>query len=425
MGQPASYLLRIVTLIGVVACSGRDTMTALPQRIRVAPMASPAGPHSAEPFIASADKNTLILSWLERQPDSVTVAMNVVRIDSTGTWSSPVEIVKAGDLFVNWADFPSVVQLADGRLLAHWLQKNGSGKYSYDIKLSESTDEGATWSRPSLPHGQAIAAEHGFVTLLPRADSTADVVFLNGSPTPEGTAEGQGPPMKVAIARWDKSGRVQGSETTLDARTCDCCQTAAAMTTRGAVVLYRDRSDKEVRDIYVRRHVNGAWAEAAPLHADNWTINACPVNGPAISAIGDTVAAVWFTGANNAPMVQLMFSTDAGANFGAPVRIDAGLPSGRVDVELLRSGEALVTWIERTAADSAEVRARLVRRDGTAEPSITIGVLSGGRASGFPRLAQLRDGVVLTWTEPSSPSRVRLARLTIVPRGTRRIPDPD
>jgi hypothetical protein len=424
MGQFASHRLRIVTLLGVIACNGRDNSTALPQRIRVAPMASPAGPNSAEPFIAPADKNTLILSWLERQSDSVTVAMNVVQLDSTGMWSSPVEIVKAGDLFVNWADFPSVVQLADGRLLAHWLQKNGTGKYSYDIKLSESTDEGASWSRPSLPHAPSIAAEHGFVTLLPRADSTADIVYLNGSPTPEGTAEGQGPPMNVAVARWGKTGGVTAPPTTLDSRSCDCCQTAAAMTTRGAVVLYRDRSEKEVRDIALRREVKGAWTEPEPLHADNWTINACPVNGPAISAIGDTVAAVWFTGANNAPMVQLMFSTDAGANFGAPVRIDAGLPSGRVDVELLRSGEALVTWIERTAADSAEVRARLVRRDGTAEQPLTIGRLSGGRASGFPRMAQLRDGVVMTWTEPSLPSRVRLARLTIEPRGLRRVPDP-
>jgi len=111
-----------------------------------------------------------------------------------------------------------------------------------------------------------------------------------------------------------------------------------------------------------------------------------------------------------------LFSRDAGATFGQPVRIDAGMPSGRVDVELLDGGDALVTWIERMGKDSAEVRARIVRPDGTTEPALTVSPLSGGRASGFPRMVRRRDGIVLAWTVPGATSQVRLAALKIAPR---------
>ena len=221
--------------------------------------------------------------------------------------------------------------------------------------------------------------------------------------------------MRLARAQWSAAGAMAGPEEILDDRTCDCCQTAAAITARGPVVLYRDRSDKENRDISVTRFTGGAWTSPTPLHVDGWIIDACPVNGPAISASGDRIAAVWFTGARDTAKVQLVFSSDAGATFGPPVRIDAGQPSGRVDVELLAGGEALVSWIERTAQDAAEVRARIVKADGTALPAVTLSALVGGRSSGFPRMVRRADDIVIAWTVPGASSQVRLASLRIAP----------
>lgn len=415
MRSPASQFRYIVLLsVGFVACAVREPVAE--QYITVTELESPAGANSAEPFLSYSDKTNLMLSWLEREADSSGVSLRLSSLDAAGKWSEPAEVVKANDLFVNWADFPSVVPLASGKLLAHWLQRNGTGRYSYDVRLAESADGGRTWSKSVTPHAPGIPAEHGFVTLLPRPDSSADVFFLNGSPAPADKPEGRGPPMTVAHAQWTGAGAVASRETTLDERACDCCQTAAALTTRGPVALYRDRSEKENRDISVTRFVDGSWTPPVPLHTDGWVIDACPVNGPAISAIGDRIAAVWFTGARDTAKVQLVFSTDAGKSFGPPIRIDAGQPAGRIDVELLDGGDALVTWIERTSKDSSEVRARVVRADGTPRPSVTISPLTGGRATGFPRMARRRDDVVLAWTQPGSPSRVRIGTLRIAPR---------
>jgi hypothetical protein len=321
-------------------------------------------------------------------------------------------VIRRSDLFVNWADFPSVVTLADGRLLAHWLQRNGVGKYAYDVQLAESRDDGASWSAPVTPHTPGIPAEHGFAELLPTADSGVAMVFLDGG---AGSEDAHGKAMHLAYATWGAQG--VASRSVVDHRVCDCCQTGIAMTARGPITVFRDRSDDEVRDMSVSRLVDGVWTEPRVIHRDGWKIDFCPVNGPAISAAGDTVAIAWFAAPNDSARVQVVFSTDAGATFGAPVRIDGGQPTGRVDIELLDGGAALVTWVERTGGEAAEVWARVVRRDssrdGGMDSNLVVSSSSATRSSGFPRMARTARGVLMAWTMPGQPSAVRTAFIRV------------
>jgi hypothetical protein len=83
-----------------------------------------------------------------------------------------------------------------------------------------------------------------------------------------------------------------------------------------------------------------------------------------------------------------------------------------VDVALLRDGSALVSWIERTGGDTAEVRVRRVAADGTPAPAITVATSSAARASGFPRMIIRGDDAIFAWTEPVKPSAIRLAKLS-------------
>ena len=415
---------RSTVLIGaILLCAGGATSCATeggPLPLTVEPVPSPTGVDAAEPFVGSGPDGQMTLSWLERNADS-SVALRLATLAPDGaTWSAPTEIVRRTDLFVNWADFPSVVALGEGRLLAHWLQRSGDGRYAYDVHLSESRDGGATWGASAFPHAAGVPAEHGFVTILPTGNGGANILLLDGTAgallkdsirasTGKEPAEGHGGAMQLGFANW-----ADGAVTTtrmLDPRTCDCCQTASAMTSKGPIVVYRDRSDDEIRDMSVVRLVNGEWTAPAPLHNDGWKIDYCPVNGPATSAIGDTVVAVWFTGAQDTSRVNVVFSTDAGATFSAPVRADDGLPAGRVDVEMLSGDAALVSWIERVGGDTAQVRARIVRRDGRVEPHVVVSPSSGTRSSGFPRMARTDDGVLIAWTIPGKPSRVELARI--------------
>jgi hypothetical protein len=186
-----------------------------------------------------------------------------------------------------------------------------------------------------------------------------------------------------------------------------------AMTGRGPLVVYRDRSPVEVRDIYVTRMVDGTWTPGQPVHADGWVMPACPVNGPQAAADGDRVAVAWYTGADSMAQVKVAFSGDAGATFGAPARVDGGNPEGRVDVVLLADGGALVSWIERTGEKDAQVRVRRVGPDGKMGEPRTVAGSSSARSSGFPRMVPAGENLVFAWTAPGEPSMVRAARMPL------------
>ncbi|MGH7678759.1 MAG: hypothetical protein ACRENU_09855 [Gemmatimonadaceae bacterium] len=369
-------------------------------------LASPAGPGSAEPNLSVGPDGRVYLSWHEPLDSGF-----VLRLSSFDgrAWSAPRTVRAGRDFFVNWADFPSIEALGGGRLAAHWLQRTGSGTYAYGVRIAYSKDDGRTWSTPVTPHRDSSNTEHGFVSMW-RENNGVGAAWLDGrkfKPTRSPTNE-----MMVVSTALDAAG-APGSEVTLDTRACDCCQTSAAMTAGGPIIAYRDRSPDEIRDVYVVRRVEGKWTEPKAVHDDNWKIAACPVNGPAVAASGDRVALAWFTAANDSPRVKLAFSGDRGATFGAPVRIDEGSPAGRVDVAMLRNGDALVSWIERTGGDTAAVRVRRVSRGGRASEPRTVAASSAARASGFPRMVIVDDRVMFAWTAPTRPSTVRVARMAL------------
>ena len=365
---------------------------------------SPAGPGSAEPSLTVAPDGKVYLSWLEPIDSAFALRFAVYH---GSRWSASRTIRTGRDFFVNWADFPSLEVFPDGRIAAHWLQRTAKSTYAYGVRISQSRDGGSTWSTPMTPHRDSSDNEHGFVALW-REGTTLGAVWLDGRKFTKQQHSTTNEMMLVSTTLNPKAER--GAEIPLDQRTCDCCQTAAALTTDGPVIAYRDRSSEEIRDIYVVRRVAGKWTAPAAVSADNWHIAACPVNGPAITATGKRVAVAWFTAASDSPRVKLAFSTDAGAKFGSPIRVDEGNPAGRVDVGLLADGSALVTWIERTGGENAVVRARRVAPDGALGTPITIATSSAARASGFPRMVIAGDNAMFAWTVPGRPSTVRVAR---------------
>ncbi|MHB8840031.1 MAG: sialidase family protein, partial [Gemmatimonadaceae bacterium] len=224
---------------------------------------------------------------------------------------------------------------------------------------------------------------------------------------------GEGGAMSLGVGVVDAALRVQ-RDTMLDTRTCDCCQVAGARTSDGAVFAYRDRSDGEVRDIAVVRYGEGRWHAPAIVHDDGWVTKACPVNGPALSARDRRVTVAWFTNARDTAKVQVAFSDDDGATWGGPVRVDDGAPLGRVDIELLSDGSALATWMERTGAGAADIRARRLWRDGRRSGATVVVGTSDARQAGFPRIAAVNDReVAVAWRELEAPARLRLARLRL------------
>lgn len=388
----------------------------------------PAPPGAAWPDLAATPEGGALLAWTARTPAGHALEVAEWR---DGAWVSPLRVAEGADWFVNWADVPHVAALPDGQRWAQWLRRSADAPYAYDVWIRR-FDAGApaTAAAPMRLHDDGTPTEHGFVAVVPQADGALGLAWLDGRATAGAAAHdahgGHGadahgrhaadaptddpadpdPPIPAAMtvrgARVLADGRRE-AETLIDRAACDCCTTDAAMTDRGAVLVYRDRRPGERRDIALLRHEPGGWTRPRGVHADGWITPGCPVNGPAVAARGLRVWVGWYTEAGGAPSLRLARSEDAGDAFGAPLVIDAGPEAlGRVDLAADADG-VYVAWLREDAEGQALWLGYWAAGTGDAAGGerwrTRVATLAGrGRATGFPKLL-LIDGVAhLAWT---------------------------
>jgi hypothetical protein len=342
--------------------------------------------YGGESRLTELPDGDLALSWVEYLNDT-TDQLRWARWEGT-EWSEPIAIATGSDWFVNWADFPSVTGFANGKsMAAHWLQKSAGGTYDYEVRVSISNDSGLTWGPSFVLHQDSIPAEHGFVTMKPFGSDQLMAVWLDGRFTKREDGA-----MTLRAATFDTEGNLSG-QFELDHRICDCCQTDLVVDGEEAMVVYRDRSEGEIRDIsFVRKTADG-WTTPQPVHADEWLIAGCPVNGPAVAKNSKGYWASWFTGAGNTAKVFAARMGPEGQSFGDTMRIDFGNPLGRVDVATIED-RVYISWMENGEEGKADICLALVD-DGGVVHREKVMTTSGSRSAGFPVLAVLNEQALL------------------------------
>ena len=362
---------------------------------------------SAQPHLASSAYGEVVLSWLTTREHETTLYFSTLEADG---WSDPAKVASGSDWFVNWADFPSVQPITENLWAAHWLVKNAEPIFAYDVAVSLSHDGGLNWGPPITPHNDGTPTEHGFATLFALEDQPA-LIWLDGRQMAAGHGKASAGPMTLRGALLHTDQQAAATQI-LDDRVCDCCQTDVAVSASGPIAVYRNRSEHEIRDIYVSRMEQGVWRAGRAVATDNWKILGCPVNGPAIDAQGERVAVAWFTAGTGGSRVRVAWSDDAGLTFSDPFDIDTEPAIGRVDVALLSETEAVVSWMRRGANSQGEIVVRRVSSAGILGDVQVVAETTGGRPSGFPQMI-LSDGyLIFAWTNTSA-EVVQTARLSI------------
>ena len=347
---------------------------------------------NAQPSLVSGE-GSLSLSWISSNEGNKST-LNFSQLKE-GKWTNTQTMATGSNWFVNWADFPAHA-INENLILSSYLKKSDSGTYTYDVILSLQKLSGEKVKEDFLLHTDGVKAEHGFVSIIPNHNQGFFITWLDGRNTVDNDLDGHHKPMTIRFAEITNKGDVI-DESELDSATCDCCQTSIAVTNKGPVVVYRDRSDKEVRDIYIARKINGIWGVPTPIHNDGWEINGCPVNGPKVASNSNNLAISWFTVSNEKPTVNLSFSKSNGASFGTPIKINDDDAIGRVDVAFLNPQEVLVSYIEGDDVGTY-LRIKKVSIDGKVSAPITISKIDGGRNSGVPQLEILDNEAFIVWT---------------------------
>lgn len=357
---------------------------------------NPAADGALAPMLAAfPDDSGAILSWLEKDGEQHVLRFSRYR---NGGFAGADEIARGRDWFANWADTPGIHVRPDGTWLAHWLEKSADSTYAYDIRLTHSADDGNSWSAPRTPHADGTPTEHGFVSYFSARDGRTGMVWLDGRETLSAGETGHEHTgvMTLRTTTIDADGAPEPS-LLVDGQVCDCCQTASANTELGPIIAYRNRTEDEIRDIAVVRQLPDGWTEPRLVHADDWKIGGCPVNGPSMIARGMQVVVAWFTMADGVPRVRFAISGDAGASFGEPTTLSPGSALGRVQLVWAPDGFVLA-WMEENEGGAAGLRVARYSADGDLKSDTVLAQVDNGRVSGFPRMAVIGDQLLVAWT---------------------------
>lgn len=417
-----SKIIAVLLLAALIGCrENRRPLTAHS-------LVSPAPDTSLTPQVTPLGAGRLLMSWqTPLQGGGYSFSMSIF---DGRRWSEIRPIASGPRLSMFSADLPGVALMPNGQLFAYWELKDSreDNPYATAIQTAVSKDEGKSWSPPLQPYGDILAGQHSFLSWFPSSQGLG-LVWLDAQQQAQVRHAALGSNTKhereigaigLRYAAFNREGKpAQGSFIAPIA--CECCPTSAALTSRGPVVVYRGRQDPPgtkpadvecdrptIRDIYIARLESRSWTRPHAVHTDNWVVNACPDNGPAVDAAGDKLAVAWWTRSSGSPKVQVAFSRDAGDTFGQAFRIDAGKAEGQVTVALLSGGDAAVVgWLE-----AGRTWARLVSASGVSGQPVELG--ASPRHSRLPRWIAEDGEVFAVWTSQiDGVRRVSVSRIKL------------
>lgn len=391
-------MIRSTTLLLILALV---SATAAPREIP-----SPAAPGAMGPALAKAPDGSVLLSWLE-PAGGETWALKFSRYDPAAQrWGGARLIAQGEDWFINWADFPQLAAGPRGQLTAVWFVNNPShagtahGHHGpgYRAVYSQSADGGATWS-PALPVSDASVSTE-FVALQPLADGRLLAAWLDGR------ARAAGEDRQTLHARVLGGPEVDRLVDARVCDCCQIAAVAAGpgavLAYRGrSADEVRDmrtvRFDGERWATPEPLHADGWQIAACPVNGPRLA-----AHPDRLDAVWFTGAAEQprVLAANS--RVEGGFGAPVRVDLGRPEgRVDAlARPDGSTCVTWIeRSGQE--------GGAEGGVYLRRLRAGGTLDAPVLLAATSTKRAAGFPRLVGLDSSqLLLAYTVAGEPSRV-------------------
>ena len=351
---------------------------------------------SGEPYLLKSNNN-LYMSWTELKNDSVFLYEGKFENDQLVDKNL---ITKGIDWFVNWADFPSISHnKINDNMMSFNLKKSSEATFSYDINYHFKKND--KWINKNKLHNDNTFTEHGFVSIQPFKDGFI-ASWLDGRNTSHEKSshnDHSSGPMSLRSAIVSENGEVI-EEFEIDSKVCDCCQTSMTVANGTPIVVYRDRTDQEIRDISISRYIDGSWTNPQLINNDGWVINGCPVNGPNIDSYGDNVVVSWFSASNGIPKVNVKFSKDRGYSFSEKIYVNDlnNIPLGRVDVEFIDNDEILISWLSSLDGKGLLLM-RKINSKGNLGDITSFENISTQRSTGFPQIEKFKDNIYISWTD--------------------------
>jgi len=378
----------------------------------------------------AADGQFAVLSWGASTTDGATDIYAAASTDGGRTFAAATRVNQvAGEANLSGEQPPRVALVPrtghHPTIIVVWTAKATAGTH---LLSARSDDAAKSFAPPMLVPGSEAAGNRGWQSIAIGRDGGVVIVWLdhrelakNGSGSAsmqhaehQHLASGQKPADGVARAqlsklmfarldRFDSSRQLTGG-------VCYCCKTAIATDAAGGVyTAWRHVYEGNVRDVAFTKSSDSGRTFAPPTRVsnDNWVLDGCPENGPAL-AVDDAkrIHVVWPTlvagaTATSEPTLALFYAMSLdGRQFTARQRIPTeGFPR-HPQIALGPAGELLVAWDEQ-AKGTRHVAFARGTVDGKGAPRFARQQISDIARAEYPVLTRVGDGTLVAWTSGS------------------------
>jgi hypothetical protein len=404
--SPPALLLLLLAL--PVASGGAPTAR---PRLELAHPAGGHDVHVSAPALAVDAGGQPIVAWIAGGH-----GVNTVLVGRPGRGGEAVGVNPAGTSADALHQAPGLAIGRGGEIFVTWSAskpKPPGVLFASDLYLSRSLDGGRTFE-PPLRLNDDRPISHSFEDLVVAPDGTVLVGWIDSRDGHRQTATFVARVVDGG-ARLDRVTRLDGGET------CVCCRVSlSAGPGDAAAVLWRKVFPGDVRDMVLSRSSDGGrtFAPAATVHADGWTITACPHRGGQVAADArGRLHAVWYTEGTSGRPDVLLATAPAGRGFGAPRRVHTATGSvpdhPRLAVD--PAGRGLVVWEDSTAV-RRRILLRFLDEGGRLGPART---LSHAIKAWAPAVVAAPGAFLVAWHEEQFPAVKTIVQRVTADQGDR------
>jgi hypothetical protein len=355
------------------------------------------------------------MAWAEPlSPASAGWALRCVEFDSAiGQWRRPHSVVTGRRLNPGGIDLPSLAAGGEGQLFVAWSEP-ATGTGGHRSFFCSSSDSGLTWTAPASLSREDSDVSYPALAFLADGRVLAAWLDRNGQP---GSDAGAG-----LFLRFLTGSLASAPDWLLDGRSSGGSQPALApLLDGGAVLAYRGLSETGVEDPRIARLHGRKWENRHTICSDGWKGGGAEAGGPRMAADGGRLVAAWRTANAIDPHILVSTSPDAGARFLAPLQVNADFPEGLPGVALLHDGAALLVWCERDSKGSANAWVRRLAPDFSLNSPLLLGPSSPRSPEPVPQIAVVHDyagdvfaaQAIIAYHASGGPSEVRTVILNV------------
>lgn len=373
-----------------------------------------AGRSGANPSV-SARGDFVAVTWSAATTGAMDVYLAVSR-DGGRNFGAPVQVNTvagqarvSGEMPPRAALVPRAGKKGDPDITVVWTVKNGN---DWQLLQATSTDGGEHFGKATSVPGGDGAGSRGWQAVDVDASGKVHVLWLDhrDAAMPAGATHQHDP----ASAKPDPTERAKlsrlyyatlgGSARSVTQSVCYCCKTALLHAGSWTFAAWRQVYPGSIRDIAFTASRDAGSTFSAPVKVSNdqWQIDGCPDNGPALAVDAkQAVHVVWPTVEAGSDTKQLSLfyalstnaTTSKAPTFTARRKLPTQGMASHPSVVMGAGDRPLAVWDE-VVDGQRRLAAASVTRDGFASVSIP-----GSGARFYPTVASVPGGAVVAWVQ--------------------------